>query len=346
MIAAPHISSRRAINVQHPFALVAGGVLPEVRITYRTWGVRSAADDNVVWVLHALTGDSDAAAWWPALIGPGRVFDPARHFIVCADMLGSCHGSTGPTTIDPTTGGPWYGRFPTLTQRDIVRGFRLLREQLGIARIATLIGASTGGQQALEWAVQEPDVIGRVVVIAANARHSPWGIAFNEAQRMAIEADPTFGEPRPDAGRAGLAAARAMAVLSYRSAASINARQLDAERGIAGHRAGTYMRHQGDKLVRRFDAYSYHLLTQVMDSHDVGRGRGGTDQVLQRLTVPTICIGVSSDLLFPPDEQRAIAARVPHAVYRELVSDLGHDAFLLEQEKLAAILHETLPKEP
>lgn len=331
---------QHTFTAQYPFALEAGGVLPGVRIAYRTWGALNAAGDNVVWVLHALTGDSDVATWWPSIVGTDRIADPGKHFIVCANMVGSCYGSTGPLTIDPVTNEPWYGRFPQLTQRDIVWFFRALREHLGITRIALLIGGSTGGQQALEWAVQEPERIGRLVVIAANARHSPWGIALNEAQRMAIEADPSFSDDRADAGSFGLAAARALAVATYRSAASINQYQHDKERGYEGFRAASYMRYQGDKLVRRFNAHSYHLLTRLMDSHDIGRARGGTKEVLNALTVPTLSIGVSSDLLFPTADQRYIAEHIPGAVYRELDSNLGHDAFLLEQDKLATILHE------
>lgn len=334
------IAAQHTFTAKSPFTLEAGGVLQEVRIAYRTWGELNAAKDNVVWVLHALTGDSDAAAWWPAIAGHAGVADPRRHFIVCANMVGSCYGSTGPLTVDPATGEPWYGRFPQVTNSDIVRCFRTLREHLGVGRIALLIGGSTGGQQALEWAVQEPERISRLVVIAANARHSPWGIAFNEAQRMAIEADPTFATDRADAGSAGLAAARALAVLTYRSAASIDRDQHDKDRGFDRFRASSYMRHQGEKLVRRFNAHSYHLLGRAMDSHDVGRGRGGTREALSTLAVPTLSIGVSSDLLFPPADQLYIAEHVPGAVYREIDSDLGHDAFLLEQEKLAAILRE------
>ncbi len=331
---------QRTFTAQYPFALEAGGVLPEVRIAYRTWGELNAAKDNVVWVLHALTGDSDVVAWWPSVVGVDGIADPRRHFIVCANMVGSCYGSTGPLTIDPITREPWHGRFPQLTQRDIVWFFRALREHLGIQRIALLIGGSTGGQQALEWAFQEPERIGQLVTVAANARHSPWGIAFNEAQRMAIEADPTFLEDRADAGSSGLAAARGLAVLTYRSSASVNQHQHDKERGFDRFRASSYMRHQGAKLVRRVHAHSYHLLTRVMDSHDVGRGRGGTQEALSTLAVPTLSIGVSSDLLFPPADQRYIAEHVPGAVYREIDSYLGHDAFLLEQEKLAVILRE------
>ncbi|MFT3885808.1 MAG: homoserine O-acetyltransferase [Flavobacteriales bacterium] len=289
----------RTFVTRHPFALEAGGVLRGARVAYRTWGELNAAGDNVVWVLHALTGDTDAASWWPALIGPGRPADPRKHFIVCANMVGSCYGSTGPLTTDPGTGSPYYGTFPLLTQGDIVWFFRSLREHLGVQRIALLIGGSTGGQQALEWAFQEPERIGRLVVVAANARHSPWGIAFNEAQRMALEADPTFGEARPDAGSAGLAAARAMAVLTYRSAASINQYQHDADRGYDRFKAAGYMRHQGNKLVQRFNAHSYHVLTRAMDSHDVGRGRGGTNVALSSLRIPTLSIGVSSRSAVP-----------------------------------------------
>jgi len=323
-----------------PFALEAGGSLPELRLAYRTWGTLNDAGDNAVWVLHALTGDSDAAAWWPGLIGPGRALDTDRYFVVCANMPGSCYGSSGPLTIDPATGEAYHGRFPTVTHGDITRAFQLLRDHLGIRRIALMIGGSTGGQQVLEWACQEPAAIARIAPITANARHSPWGIGFNEAQRMALEADASFGEPRADAGHAGLAAARAIAMISYRSAASMNDRQREEDPRIDGYRAASYLRYQGKKLTGRFNAYSYHLLTRAMDSHDVGRGRGGTDHALAQLPMPVLSIGVDSDLLFLPEEQRHIASATPKGIYREIHSPVGHDAFLIEIDAIARILHE------
>lgn len=321
-----------------PFVLESGAVLPEIRIAYHTWGRLNAAADNVVWVLHALTGSSDAATWWPDIVGNGRVFDPANSFIICANMIGSCYGSTGPTHVDPTTGQPWYDAFPLVTNRDIIRAFRLLRDHLGIERIRTLIGGSMGGQQALEWAVQEHERIERLIVIAANAQHSPWGVAFNAAQRLAIEADATFREPRIDAGQAGLAAARAVAMLSYRSSGLYNRTQRTPESLLDGFRAESYQRHQGNKLVQRFNAHSYYGLTKTMDAHDVGRDRGGTGAALRSISSDTLVIGISTDTLFPVYEQHFIADMIPRARYKTLLSSVGHDAFLTDQQQLATLL--------
>jgi homoserine O-acetyltransferase len=324
-----------------PFELESGAVLPEVRLAYHTWGTLSPARDNVVWVLHALTGNSDVTAWWADMIGPGRVIDPERHFVVCANMLGSCYGSTGPTHVDPTTGQPWFASFPLVTNRDIVHAFRLLRDHLGIRKISMLIGGSLGGQQALEWAAQEHERIERIVVIAANARHSPWGIAFNAAQRMALESDPTFHEPRLDAGARGMAAARAVAMLSYRTRAQYNARQRQEDDLLHGFSADTYQRHQGRKLVERFSAHAYHALTRTMDAHDVGRRRGGTGAALRRITSETVVIGITSDTLFPLEEQQFIADQIPFAQYRTITCGVGHDSFLIRQRALEHIINTT-----
>lgn len=320
------------------FELESGAVLPEVRIAYHTWGTLSPTHDNVVWILHALTGSSDVTAWWSELIGPGRVFDPERHFIVCANMLGSCYGSTGPTQVNPETGAPWYATFPLVTNRDIIHAFRLLRDHLGIRRIHILVGGSLGGQQALEWAVQEHERIDRLVVIAANARHSPWGIAFNAAQRMALEADPTFHEQRHDAGTQGMAAARAVAMLSYRTRAQYNARQRHDTEELIGYPADSYQRYQGRKLVERFSAHAYHALTRTMDAHDVGRRRVSTGAALRRITSETVVVGISSDTLFPIEEQQFIADMIPFAQYRTITCNVGHDSFLLRQRALGHII--------
>lgn len=328
-----------------PFALECGRTLPGVRLAYRTWGELNAAKDNCVWVLHALTGDSDAATWWSGLIGPGKAIDTRRYFVVCANMLGSCYGSTGPQSLDPRSGSTWYLRFPLITTRDIVLAFRELRKELGIAKLHAVIGGSMGGQQALEWAAQEPDGIARVISIAANAFHSPWGIAFNVAQRMALEADTTFHLVREDAGSAGLAAARAMAMITYRTPELLNERQYDEQRDLLGYKAESYLRHQGVRLVQRFNAHSYFTLTRAMDSHDIGRDRGGAEVVLHSIPIPALVVGIASDVLFPTAEQRYIAEHLPNATYVELDSAIGHDGFLLEQELLSSILteHELFP---
>ena len=322
-----------------PFPLESGDVLAGAQVAYRTWGQLNAARDNVVWVCHALTANADVLDWWPGLFGEGHFFDPADWFIVCANVLGSCYGSTCPLAPDPATGIGRYQHFPLLTIRDLVAAHEALRQELGLTYIHTLIGGSLGGQQALEWAVSQPEIIGHLVVIATSARHSAWGIAFNEAQRLAIEADATYHEGRPGGGDAGLAAARAVALLSYRGYDAFLATQTEPDNSrLRDFRASSYQRYQGDKLVARFDAYSYVALTRTMDSHNLGRGRGGIETALTSIRARTMVLGITSDILFPLVEQRALAQGIPGAVYGELDSDFGHDGFLLETVKITQAL--------
>lgn len=255
-----------------PFVLETGHTLPELRIAYHTYGKPNAAHDNVVWVCHALTANSDVADWWPHTVEAGCFLDPARHFVVCANILGSHYGTTGPLHVNPETGSPYYKDFPPFTIRDIVRAHRLLAGALGIGRIDTLVGSSVGGFQAIEWAVLEPERIGKLILIATAAKASPWTIAIDQTQRMAIEADTTFGEPRDDAGMAGLAAARALGLLTYRGSLGYNLTQQDREELPAVHRASTYQQYQGEKLCRRYNAYSYYAILNAFDTHDTGRG--------------------------------------------------------------------------
>ena len=327
------------LRVNRPFALERGGELPSLEIAYHTYGTLSAERDNVVWVCHALTANSDVADWWPHTVEQGRFLDPERHFVVCANILGSCYGTTGPLTPDPNTGEPRYGNFPKLTMRDVVRAHALLADALGIVRIKALIGSSVGGFQAVEWAVMEPERFERLVLIATSPKATPWQIAIDQTQRMAIEADATFGEPRPDAGRKGLAAARAIGLLTYRGPKGYNLTQQDPEPRYEEFRACTYQRYQGEKLCRRFDAYSYYTILDTFDTHDVGRGRGGVEQALARITAPTLVVGISSDLIFTPEEMRWLADQIPQSRYLELDSAFGHDGFLVEHEALNQMLY-------
>ncbi len=332
---------QQTFQLKDPFPLESGTTLANVEVSYNTYGALNAAGDNVIWVCHALTGSSDAPTWWDALIGDGRVLDTTRYFVVCANMLGSCYGTTGPTSTNISTGEPWYSAFPLVTVADQVRLFRLLREHLGVTAIELLVGGSMGGQQVLEWALQEPNIIHRIAPIATNARHSPWGIAFNAAQRMALEADSTFANAAIDGGQNGLAAARAIGMLSYRTWDLFNARQREQEERIDGYRADSYQRYQGKKLVARFSAHAYHALTRTMDSHDVGRGRGGIGAALRAIKAKSLVIGINSDLLFPEVEQHFLADMIPHTTYRQLRSIAGHDAFLIDQIKIATIIQQS-----
>lgn len=329
----------RYYDYDRPFALETGHTLPALRIAYHTYGEPNAARDNVVWVCHALTANSDVADWWPHTVETGKFLDPARHFVVCANILGSHYGTTGPLHTDPATGEPWFGGFPPFTIRDMVRAHGLLADALGIGRIATLVGSSVGGFQAVEWAVAEPERFERLVLIATSTKASPWTIAIDETQRMAIEADPTFGERRPDAGRAGLAAARAIGLLTYRGGAGYNLTQQTPGTPLDGFRASSYQRYQGEKLCRRFDAYSYHAILDAFDTHDVGRGRGGVAAALARIEARTLLVGITTDMLFTPAEMRELHAMIPRSRYCEIDSPFGHDGFLVEHEQLNDILY-------
>ncbi len=321
-----------------PFALEQGGTLPELRIAYHTYGTPDARRSNVVWVCHALTANSEVADWWPHTVEPGRFLDPERHFIVCANILGSHYGTTGPLHTDPRTESPYYGDFPSFTIRDMVRAHRLLADALGIGRIDALVGSSVGGFQAVEWAVEEPERFRKLVLIATAAKASPWSIAIDETQRMAIRADASFGEPRDDAGMAGLAAARAIGLLTYRGARGYDLTQQDRETAPAVHRAATYQQYQGEKLCRRYNAYSYYAILDAFDTHDVGRGRGGVAAALGRIEADTLTVGISTDMIFTPEQMRTLHALIPRSRYAEIDSAFGHDGFLVEYEQLDALL--------
>lgn len=314
-------------------------------IGYHTAGRMNARGDNVVWVAHALTANSDVADWWPQMVGPGRLLDTERYFVVSANVLGSCYGTTGPASVSAETGRRYYGDFPFITIRDMVRLHQHLRRYLGIAGLKMLIGGSIGGYQALEWAIMEPELTERLVLLATSAQSSPWTVAFNESQRMALQADASFGERRPEAGRAGLRAARSIALLSYRNSATYNATQAETNGELTrDFRASSYQRYQGDKLVKRFDAYAYKVLLDAMDSHDVGRGRGPVQVALARIRARTLVIGVQSDYLFPAEEQRRLAEEIPGAALELLKSGYGHDGFLVETGKITRMVREWMEK--
>ena len=328
---------------RRPFLLESGETLPGLRIAYHTYGKLNSGRDNCIWVCHALTANSDVADWWPHTVEEGAFLDPGKYFIVCANIIGSCYGSTGPLSLNPATGEPWYDSFPALTIRDMVNAHILLADHLGVGRIASLIGSSVGGFQAIEWAVMQPERFRSLVLIATDAYASPWTVASDETQRMAILSDASYGEPRPDAGAAGLAAARAIGMLTYRGPSGYNASQQNPPERTdcrAPHRAATYQRHQGSKLVRRFDAYSYMTILNAFDTHDAGRGRGGRPRALATLPMPTLVVGITTDIIFTPAEMRSLASLIPCSSYREIESDFGHDGFLVEHEALNSIINE------
>ena len=310
-------------KVKKPLTLENGNVLQDLRIHYTTYGELNQDKSNVVWVFHALTANSKAADWWHGLIGEGCVLNPTDHFIVCANVLGSCYGSTEP--LDHS--------FPLFTIADIVSAHKILFKQLELTKMKIGVGGSMGGQQLLEWAVQEPDLFEIIVPIATNAVHSPWGIAFNETQRMAL----THSDEKK-----GLEIARAIALLSYRHYNTYKKSQLDTDHRSDGFSASSYQRYQGTKLEKRFSSLSYYYLSKAMDSHNIGRKFRGLELALDRIQSRSIVIGIESDLLFPIAEQRFIAQYIKNSTLETIPSEYGHDGFLIETARITNILEKEL----
>ncbi|MBO9057260.1 homoserine O-acetyltransferase [Curtobacterium flaccumfaciens pv. flaccumfaciens] len=347
---------------------VRGGCLPSVRVAYETWGTLNAARDNAVLVLHALTGDSHVtgaagpghrtAGWWGDVVGPGRAIDTDRWFVIAPNMLGGCQGTTGPSSVSPT-GAEWGSRFPFVTVRDQVEVQAQLADRLGIETFAAVVGGSMGGMHALEFAVSHPDRVQRLAVLASTAQTTADQIAANSLQRAAIQMDPAFAGGdyfEAEAGEGphrGLSLARRMALMTYRASDELNSRfarswQSDVSPlGDDGRfSVESYLDFHGNKFTRRFDASSYVTLTYAMDSHDVGAGRGGVSAALGLVTARTLVVGISSDRLFPVEDQHRIAAGVPDALDGDsaavIESEFGHDGFLIEHEQVGAHLRRLL----
>jgi homoserine O-acetyltransferase/O-succinyltransferase len=253
-------------------------------------------------------------------------------------VLGSHYGSTNALSENPETKRPYYHSFPFVSIRDVVNSLILLKNHLGISKIAYLLGGSLGGQQAVEWAIIEPKLIEKLLLFSTNAVHSPWGIAFNESQRMSIAADPTWQTQSETAGQDGLKVARAIALLSYRNYGTYNRTQSRDAGQVDFFRASTYQNYQGEKLLRRFNAFSYWNLSKMFDSHDVGRNRGNIEKALAEISAQTLVIGISSDILFPPQEQITLARHIPNAKYVEIDSGYGHDGFLIEFDQMQKVI--------
>ncbi|MFI3264830.1 MAG: homoserine O-acetyltransferase [Rikenellaceae bacterium] len=335
-------------NHQQPFKLESGEELPTVRLVYHSSvnpnsiAEAIAQGRRIVWICHALTANSDPSEWWAELVGAGKFFDTERDIVICANTIGSCYGSTGPAS--------WGGApldFPQFTVRDIVSAHIELRRHLGIENVDLLVGSSVGGFQALEWAIMEPEKIENLVLIACNERITPWATAFNESQRMAIEADHTFEKQASlEGGTKGLRAARSMALISYRSYEGYNSTQQEEDDNcINAKRASTYQRYQGMKLSDRFDAYSYYYMTKMLDSHNVGRNRGGVTKALSQIKAKTLMVAIGSDILFPPAELQYMASKVHSAQYEEIQSAFGHDGFLIEWRSLKRVVNKFLTAE-
>jgi homoserine O-acetyltransferase len=326
---------------RQPFILESGLALPEYHLGYHTFGKLNEDQSNVVWIFHALTANSNPEDWWPGLVGSGNLFHPEKFFLVCVNMPGSCYGSIGPLENNPANGQPFYHDFPFFTTRDMIRAYQHLREFLGIKKIKIGIGGSMGGQQLLEWAIEEPDLFEHIVPIATNAVHSPWGKAFNASQRFCIELDPEWLQRHPQAGIQGMKVARGLALLSYRHPETYDLYQGDTDMDALGpYRSESYQAYQGEKLVRRFNAFSYYRLSQSMDAHHVGRGRKSVVHALNQIKAKTHVISIQSDLLFPQKEQVFLAENIPGASFHSIPSVYGHDGFLLEYEAISAIIND------
>ena len=336
------IGKIKTFKYPHEFPLERGGSLPGIEIAYHTYGRLNPQQDNCIWVCHALTANSDVADWWPNTVVNGGFLDPDKYFIVCANILGSCYGSTGPMSVNPDSGQPWYDNFPKLTIRDVVRAHILLADFLQINKFFSLIGSSVGGFQAIEWAAMQPSRFESLILIATAPYASPWTIAIDETQRMAIKADFTYGEKNPHAGKKGLAAARAIGLLTYRGAMGYNLTQQDppAQEVPDYHRACSYQQHQGKKLINRFDAYSYMTILDTFDTHDVGRGRNGIPQALSVIKCPVLCVGITTDIIFTPEEMKNFSNLFSNSRYAEIDSQFGHDGFLVEHSLLNSIIQD------
>jgi homoserine O-acetyltransferase/O-succinyltransferase len=323
----------------HTFQLESGKTIDSLELHYCTAGEFIPGKTKVAWICHALTASADCFDWWPDLVGEGKAINPQEYFIICVNIPSSCYGSSGPHTINPLSGREYFDEFPVFTIRDIVYSFIELRKHLGIEKIDLLAGGSMGGYQCLEWAIMEPEQIGRLALVATSARESAWGISIHTAQRLALETDTSFGEKNKNAGAKGLKAARAIGMLTYRSYEAFVNTQSDEDDRTDNFKASSYIHHQGDKLVKRFNAYSYWLLTKTMDSHNVGRDRGGVDAALKKIKAKTICIGINTDFLCPVAEQKLLADKIPGAKYVEIDSPFGHDGFLVEGKKIGQLIN-------
>ncbi len=355
-----HFACTQALELfdeNNPLCLDSGQVLAPVRVAYQTWGRLNQRGDNAILICHALTAGAHAwstpgcsdqlKGWWDGLIGPGKCLDPNRYFLICTNVLGSCYGTTGPVSPCESDNRPLGMRFPQITIRDMVRLQHKLMQELGIRSLAAVIGGSVGGFQVLEWGLMYPEFAKTLIPIATTGQHRPWATAFNEIARQAIQSDPEWNDGAYNQQPSkGLALARMGALISYRHHRSY-ARKFAASPGTDKATAqdkpvSSYLNYQGDKFHRRFDANTYLRLIEAMDSHDLGRDRGGLENALSSLKQPTLWLAFDSDELYPVDEQWGDARRVSNARFVQLSSHEGHDAFLIEFEHLSRPLNSFL----
>ncbi len=354
-----------------PFIFKSGQTLPGFTLRYETYGALNAARDNAILICHALSGDHHCAGWhsaddkkpgwWNNLIGPGKAVDTGRFFVICANVLGGCQGSTGPSSVNPETGRPYGVAFPFVTILDMVRAQKLLLDHLGVASLHAVIGGSMGGMTALQFSITYPAFTRRVLAMATTSREGAQAIAFNEVGRQAIMQDPDWnrGDYAKGGGpRVGLAIARMMAHITYVSDASMDRkfgrRKKDSAAGDAYNfdvqfEVESYLRHQGQAFINRFDANSYLYITRALDHFDLAQAHGSLEAAFAPVQAETLAVGFTSDWLFPPEQNRTIAHALlragKRASYAELSTDLGHDSFLLESEELYALVRSFLERQ-
>jgi len=344
--------------LDEPFLMESGELLKNVSVAYETYGKLNEEGTNAIIICHALTGDSHASSynfpdsregWWDGIIGINKAFDPEKYFIVCSNFLGGCYGTTGPASINPTTGKPYNFNFPQMTVRDMVNLQYKLIKYLNINRIKTITGGSLGGMQTLEWVLMYPEIVDSIIPIAVGAKHSAWAIGLNEIQRKAIMEDPDWNNGNYiEQPKKGLSTARMLAMMSYRSTESFEQkfgreiRHQSENESKPFFQVESYLRYQGQKLVDRFDANTYLYITRAMDLHDVTKNRGTLEETLSKIKAPTLSIGIDSDLLYPTSEQKEIARLILNSKYFEIKSLHGHDAFLIEFDQLNRAIKEFL----
>ncbi len=369
------ISQTQFVNLysqQAPFVFETGGSLDLVTVAYQYYGKLNEAKDNVILVNHALTGNAHAAGiinedevtnsknvehllqynqmykgkegWWSPLIGKGRALDTDKFFIICPNVLGSCYGTFGPTSLIADSKELDRLNFPKVTVRDMIKVQKKLLDYLGVKKIKLAIGGSLGGMQVLEWAIMYGEMIEKIMPIATSAAHSPWAIGLNEAARNAIKNDPVWQNGNyTEQPKQGLSLARKIAMLTYRTYSSFVqkfGREISKKNNT--FEVENYLNYQGQKLINRFDANTYLYLSEAMDKHDVGFRRGGIEKALALITCQTKCVGIDSDILYPVEEQKRIASMIPNSTYDEIKSLHGHDAFLIEFEQLDKIIRSFL----
>lgn len=307
-----------------------------LKIAYSITGKINADESNIVWICHAFTANALPETWWPGMLGDGKFFSPDNYCIICANILGSPYGSTSPLDVNSETQKPYYRDFPLFTVRDIVKTQLLLAKHLKIKSIHLIIGGSIGGFQALEWAIMEPKMIKHLILIASGSKTTAWRRAHNATQRMIIESDSGFYSDSPEGGINGMKAARAMALLSYRNAEAYEMTQTENDDDkLTSFRADSYQRYQGEKLAKRFNAYSYYALLNMLDTHDIGRKRGGETAALNKIEAKTLILAIDSDLLFTINDQKRMQENIPNSKFQLIHSKFGHDGFLLENEQIS-----------